>query len=84
MTQGPGSSQHGGRRVAPGGVASAARGERSWRPDGGKVSVVSQVRYYCIQACIQAWAPYYVTDLLLLEKVKRRVTKLVCGLRDLS
>ena len=33
--------------------------------------------------CIQAWSPYLRKDINMLEKIPRRATKLIPGLRDL-
>jgi len=37
-----------------------------------------------LEFCIQAWSPFLAKDKLLLEKVQRRATKLVCGLKNKS
>ena len=34
--------------------------------------------------CIQAWNPYLRKDVDMLEKIQRRATKLIPGLRDLT
>ena len=36
-----------------------------------------------LEHCIHAWSPYIRKDIDLLEKIQRRATKLIPGLRDL-
>jgi hypothetical protein len=37
-----------------------------------------------IEYCVQAWSPYLVKDVINLEKVQRRFTKMIPEIRDLS
>ena len=37
-----------------------------------------------LEYCIHAWSPYLRIDIYMLEKIQRRATKLISGLRDLS
>ena len=53
-------------------------------------NVYSQLRYYLqgihstTEFCVLAWSPTLAKGKLVLEKVQRRATKLVCGLKNKS
>ena len=66
-------------RAKPGNPASVTYKEKSLFVPLYKAIVRPHLEY-----CIQAWSPYLRKDRDMLEKIKRRATKLIAGLRDLT
>ena len=66
-------------RAKPGNPASITYKDKSLIIPLYKAIVIPHLEY-----CIQAWNPYLRKDVDMLEKIQRRATKLIPGLRDLT
>ena len=60
------------------------RGNITYKEKGLIVPLYKAIVRPHLEYCIQAWIPYLRKDIYMLEKVQRRTTKLITGLRDIS
>ena len=60
------------------------RGNITYKEKGLFVHLYKAIVRPHLEHCIQAWRPYLRKDIDMLEKLQRRTTKLITGLRDLS